>query len=169
MTGAAHLPTLTYQAHKLAKLDKIERRDRLAYTSHPTRQLTRRVHVMRLRILRELLLRAQIHFDHRRSQRIRVAAEMIVESENGAVECAIDLRKRRLARIVDIHNGHMSEEALGQRIAARICRRIARADELDALKRNPLLITRPIEAVLQTRTCVCLQSFVVQNQTCATS
>lgn len=58
------------------------------------------------------------------------------------------LLERGLARVVDVDDRHVSQEAVRQRLPARIGRRVASAYELNPLQRHPGLVTRSEEAAM---------------------
>lgn len=97
----------------------------------------------------------EVELDHGVGERVGEGAQRRHEAQHGAVEGAVDLLERRLARVVDVDDGHVAQEAVRQRLAARIGRRVARAHELDAFQPHPRLLAlarRPPEAALQHQT-----------------
>lgn len=66
--------------------------------------------------------------------------------EHGTRECAVNLLQRSFSRVVDVNNGHMSQEPVAKGFPAGICRWITCTDKLNSFQRDPCLIARPVEA-----------------------
>lgn len=72
----------------------------LTDAAHPARHLAGRVHVVRLHVLREALLRRQVQLDHGLRERLRVPAQRRLHAQHGARERAVDLRACVLCYII---------------------------------------------------------------------
>ena len=68
--------------------------------------------------------------------------------EHGAIKGAVDLLERELARVVDVDEGHVAQEAVREGLAARVRGRVARAHELDALEAHPRVVGGAVEAAV---------------------
>ena len=90
--------------------EALERTNGLTDSSHPSGHLTRRVDVVRLHVQRELLLSLQVELDHGVGQGIGVGLQVGDQPQHGAAEGSVDLLQGRLARIVDVDDGHVSQE-----------------------------------------------------------
>ena len=60
----------------------------------------------------------------------------------------LDLFQRGFTRVIDVYDGHVSQETMRQWFTSRVSWRIASADELNALQRDPLLVGRPEETAV---------------------
>lgn len=58
---------------------------------------------------------------------------------------SVYLFERRLSWIVDVDDWHMSQEAVGERLAARVCGRVTSPDKLDPLQTHPGLVTGAVK------------------------
>ena len=65
----------------------------LAYTTHPSSHLTRRVDIMRLLIDSETLLRQQIKLNHGIRQRLSVHTQRWNYTQHGTIKRTVDLLK----------------------------------------------------------------------------
>lgn len=63
-------------------------------------------------------------------------------------ECAVDHAKRLGARVVDVHDRQVAQEAHVEWDTAGVRGRVARAHKLDAFERDPLVVFRAPEPVL---------------------
>lgn len=55
------------------------------------------------------------------------------------------LFERRLSWIVDVDDRHVSQEAVGERLATGVCGRVTSPHELDPLQTNPGLVAGAVE------------------------
>jgi len=101
-----------------------------------------------LLIGRELLLRRRIDFDHRLRERLGLRAQRRHELEQSAIEGAVDLAQRRNGGEIDEEQRGVAQESRRQRHAAGIRRRVARADELDAVELDEGQIRRAPESTV---------------------
>lgn len=87
-----------------------QRPNGLADASNPSGHLPGTVDVVRLHVLRELLLRPEVEFDHGRRQRVGVRSQRWHHAEHCTVECAVDLLEGRLAGVVDVDDRNVPQE-----------------------------------------------------------
>ncbi|GJC94168.1 hypothetical protein ColKHC_02994 [Colletotrichum higginsianum] len=126
----------------------LQRPDGLVDTSHPSGKLTRTVHVVRLDLGREALLRLEIELDHGLGQRFRVAAERRDNLENGRVESTVDLQQGELSGVIDHDERSVTEEPSTKGRTACIGGRVASTDELDTVEGDPGLVRCSPETVV---------------------
>lgn len=103
---------------------------------------------MRLHVLGESLLRSQIEFNHGIGQRLSIAPKRWYQAQHGSAEGAVDLLEGGLAGVVDIDDGNVTEQTVGERLSAGVCWGVASAHELDSLQGNPSLVGGAVEASL---------------------
>ena len=96
------------EPHQSFDRQRLQRSDGLADTAHPACHFTRRVDVVRLHVLRESFLRHEIELDHGRCERVGEGAQRGHQTQHGAIERAVNLLERRLARIVDVDDGYVT-------------------------------------------------------------
>ncbi len=139
---------MSVQSDEFLHTHALKRPNGLTNASHPSSHLSRRIDIVGLLVDREALLGEQIELDHGGRERLGVHTQARYDAQHGPVERAVDLLERDLARVVDVDERHVAQEAVRERLAARVRGRVARAHELDALEAHPGLVGRAVEAVV---------------------